>query len=371
MENEKKQVQVKEFISKIDNKDFGLYFFTLDTKGNPTAGIANIYEHVKVLNDLGYKAHILHEKDDYHGVEEWLGEEYAKLPHVSIEQQNLKLVTIDYIIVPEIFANVMEQVKDFPCKKIVFSQSYSYILEFLPIGNRWDLNFGFTDVITTSERQSEYIKDLFPSIDTHIIPPSIPEYFKTTDKIKKPIVSIVTRDQKTALRLVKSFYLQHPMYKWITFRELRGLPRKTFAEQLGESCLAIWVDDESSFGTFPIEAMECDTPVIGKIPAMIPEWMEDDSSDEQQISLKDNGVWTNNELSIPNLVSEFMRVWLEDNVPNTLMEGVKKSKGQYTEDKQVENIKRVYGNLIANRRSEFEALIDITKEKEKENKDEK
>jgi hypothetical protein len=104
---------------------------------------------------------------------------------------------------------------------------------------------------------------------------------------------------------------------------------------------------------------------------MIPEWMEDDSSDEQQISLKDNGVWTNNELSIPNLVSEFMRVWLEDNVPNTLMEGVKKSKGQYTEDKQVENIKRVYGNLIANRRSEFEALIDITKEKEKENKDEK
>jgi hypothetical protein len=27
-------------------------YFTLDTKGNPTAGIANIYEHVKLLNEL-------------------------------------------------------------------------------------------------------------------------------------------------------------------------------------------------------------------------------------------------------------------------------------------------------------------------------
>ena len=39
-----------------------MYFFTLDTKGNPTAGIANIYEHVKMLNELGYNACILHEK---------------------------------------------------------------------------------------------------------------------------------------------------------------------------------------------------------------------------------------------------------------------------------------------------------------------
>ena len=39
---------------------FGIYFFTIDTKGNPTAGVANIYEHVKVLRELGYDAKILH-----------------------------------------------------------------------------------------------------------------------------------------------------------------------------------------------------------------------------------------------------------------------------------------------------------------------
>jgi hypothetical protein len=39
--------QGKKTVEKLENKDFTLYFFTLDTKGNPTAGIANIYEHVK------------------------------------------------------------------------------------------------------------------------------------------------------------------------------------------------------------------------------------------------------------------------------------------------------------------------------------
>jgi hypothetical protein len=75
--------QLEEIVSKLDNKDFGLYFFTLDTKGNPTAGVANIYEHVKTLNELGYKAYILHEGTDYRlygdengsGISDWLGKE--------------------------------------------------------------------------------------------------------------------------------------------------------------------------------------------------------------------------------------------------------------------------------------------------------
>ena len=82
MSEQVEKVKVDEIISKLDNKDFGLYFFTLDTMGNPTAGIANIYEHAKVLNELGYNAYILHEKNDYRlygnadgmGIADWLGE---------------------------------------------------------------------------------------------------------------------------------------------------------------------------------------------------------------------------------------------------------------------------------------------------------
>ena len=115
----KEEQDLREVIAKLDNKEFGLYFFTVDSHGNALAAIANIYEHVKVLNELGYKATILHEKDEYHGVADWLGQEYADLPHMSIASQQLNVGGQDFIIIPEVFSKVMEQVKNLPAKKII------------------------------------------------------------------------------------------------------------------------------------------------------------------------------------------------------------------------------------------------------------
>ena len=52
-------------LTKMEEKNFSIYFFVIDTNGSPTGSVANIYEHVKMLNELGYKACILHEKNDY------------------------------------------------------------------------------------------------------------------------------------------------------------------------------------------------------------------------------------------------------------------------------------------------------------------
>jgi hypothetical protein len=363
MEDKEKQIkQVTDAIARLDNKDFGLYFFVLDTQGNPTAGIANIYEHVKVLNGLGYKATILHEKNEYFGVQDWLGEEYAKLPHVSIESQELNITGTDFIIVPEIFCGVMDQVKAFPCKKIVFSQSYSYALDLLPIGKRWG-DYGFFDVITTSEKQATYLSHLFPNLKTNVIPVGIPSYFKPTKLMKEPIITIVSREQSDALKIVKSFYLQYPTYKWVTFKELRGLPRKNFAEELGKSCLSVWVDDVAGYGTFPLESIECNTPVIGKIPTLVPEWMEEPSENEGEITITNNGVWTNNFLNIPELIATYMKVWLEDSVPEDLFSGMEKTKGNHSEKRQQTKIEEVYGSIIANRKAEFEGMLKSQEEK--------
>ena len=353
--------QVSEAIKNLTDKNFNIYFFTLDTKGNPTAGIANIYEHVKMLSELGYKAHILHEKNDYklradengQGIAEWLGEEYANLSHISIESQTLAIGPSDFIIIPEIFSNIMDQVKVFPCKKIVFSQSYDYLLELLPIGKRWNVDYGFNDIITTSKKQAEYLQTLFPSTNTFVVPVGIPEYFKKGDKPKTPIVTILTRNQGDAAKIAKSFYLQYPLYKWITFKELRGIPREQFATELANSCLAVWVDDQAGFGTFPLEAIQCETPVIGKMPNMIPEWME--TTDEAgNLVIKNNGVWTNTILNIPELIATYLKVWFEDAVPNELIEGIKDSQNIYTMEKQKTAIEAVYADLVGNRIKELD-----------------
>jgi hypothetical protein len=348
--------QITQVLSNLNDKNFTLYFFTLDTKGNPTAGIANIYEHVKILNNLGYKAVILHEKNDYrvrgneegHGISDWLGEDYASLPHVSIEAQTLNISPADFIVIPEIFSNIMDQVKVFPCKKVVLSQSYDYLLELLPIGKRWTTDYGFNDVITTSRRQADYLTTLFPTIKTHVVPVSIPSYFKESEKPKQPIVALHTRNQSDASKIAKSFYLQYPIYKWITFKELRGSSREQFASDLKNACLSVWIDDTAGFGTFPLESIESNVPVIGKIPNMIPEWMEE--VDENGVaSIKNNGIWTNTTINIPEIIATYLKLWLEDSVPSELLEGIKDSQGDYTEENQVEAAQVTYATLVENR----------------------
>ena len=307
---------LKTALSKIKSKDFGIYFYTIDTKGNPVASVANIYEHVKVLNELGYRAYVLHQQNDYKlyedengmGIANWLGEEYANLPHASIEAQQLQVGPSDFLIIPEAFGGLIKETQNFPCKRIVLLQAYEYMLEDLGLGESWQ-QFGVNDVITTTNTQKEYVESVFRGTNTHVLPVGIPEYFTKNDKPKKPIVAISSRDKREILKLVKVFYQKYPHYKFITFRDMSGMSRETFATELKDSFLGVWVDDLAGFGTFPIECMKTNTPVVGKIPRMVPEWMgyTDENGNTQ---LNENGVWTSNLNALPDIVATMVGLYL-------------------------------------------------------------
>jgi len=350
---------LKEILNKVENKTSKLYFFTMDTKGNPTAGIANIYEHVKVLNENGFNATILHEKSDYTTVESWLGKDYSSLPHVCIENQ-VSINPEDFLVIPEIFSNIMHDLRKYSCKKIVFSQNYHYILELLAPGAKWS-DYGFDEVITTSSQQADYINTLFTSVNTNVIPVAIPNYFKPSDKPRKPIIGILTRDQGDALKIAKSFYLKYPIFKWVSFKEFRGLSRENFAEELKECCVAVWVDDVAGFGTFPLEAIECNVPVIAKVPNMVQEWMGkkvlNKDTEQESWSLNNNFLWTRDYLDIPTLISQFMNLWLTDDLPQNLLDNIENSKGQYSPEKQKEELLKVYGTIFNKRENELKEII--------------
>jgi len=339
---------IKESVSKLEKKDFKIFFFVMDTKGNAIASIANIYEHVKILRDLGYDAQILHEKNDYTPMGTALGDVYAELPHVSIEAQQLKVNTHDFIVIPEIFANVMEQTAKLPSKRIVFVQSYDYIFEMLMPAKNW-LDYGIKTVITTTEKQKSYVENLMTNkLKVEVIPVSIPDYFKPSDKPKKPIIAVSTRDQRDLVKLYKSFYLKYPHLKWVSFRDMKGLPREAFAKSLAESCLAIWIDKPSSFGTFPVEAMKCDVPVLGLVPDMLPEWIADK-----------NGLWTQDPLAIVDLAANYFQAWLEDGEPQELYDEMSKVKEQYTVEQQKNKINEVYSRIIQERIEELKSTLPL------------
>ena len=149
--------KVERSIQNLRDKKARIYFFVQDTKGNAKASIRYIYQIAKTLHENNFNPILLHEKNDYTGVSKWLDESYMTIPHKSLEDQNLSVSPEDFLIIPEIFGFVMNQVKNLPCAKIVLTQQYFNMLETLQPGESWNL-FGFFKCITTSNTQKEYIE---------------------------------------------------------------------------------------------------------------------------------------------------------------------------------------------------------------------
>lgn len=309
---------IEKSIASLKGKENKIYFFIQDTKGNPKGSVAYMYELCKILNDRGYNTVILHD-DEYKGVGEWMGEEYKNLPHVNMKS-NLPLSAHDFIIVPEILGFVFDQLANIPCVKIVLCQAYDYIFETLSPGSSWT-DFGFDKCIVVTDTIKEYIHSFFPSVKLNTVNPFLIDSFKKYDKPQKPIVSIHTREQRDTLKIIKSFYAKYPQFRWISFKDLRSLPREDFAGALKESCLSVWVDDIASFGTFPLESMSCGVPVLGKVPNMIPEWMTED-----------NGLWEHDFNKIIDRISNYIKVWLEDGIPDSLYNHMSDTVKKYSKE---------------------------------------
>jgi hypothetical protein len=270
------------------------------------------------LKNAGYNAIILHEKPEYFGVSSWLGEEYmTKLEHRSIEGTSLEISPEDLIIIPEIYGFVMEQITKLPCGKIVLSQAFDHMFETLQPGQSWP-QLGFFKCITTSNKQKELIESTMRSVSVDVIEPFISEEFQKSEFPAKTIVNIHTREHRDTTNLIKAFYIKFPQYRWITFRDLRGLSESEFAQAMKESFVSIWVDQSSSYGTFPLESIKMGIPVIGLVPDIVPSWMSED-----------NGLWLNNKTLIVDVLSDFIQNWLEDNLNPQLFEQM---------DKTIENI---------------------------------
>ena len=311
--NQEQITKLELSIENMKNKKSRIYLIAQDTKGNAKASIAYIYRLALSLLNAGYNPIILHETPDYTGVSEWLGEEYMVIPHKSIEGQNLEVSPEDLIVIPELYGFVMSQVNNLPCGKIVLCQSYDHMLETLQPGQSWS-DLGFLKCITTSNKQKEQIESVMRNVSFDILTPYISNSFKPQTLPAKPIITVHSRDQRDTVNLIKTFYIKFPQYRWVTFRDMRSLTEKEFSAGLEESCLSVWIDETSAYGTYPLESMKCGIPVLGLVPNLIPEWMSEE-----------NGLWINNKIQLVDFIADYLQNWLEDNVNENLFVEMKKT----------------------------------------------
>ena len=346
--NTEQAKKVERSIERMKNKESRLYFLVQDTKGNAKASVRYIYQMAMTLKQNGYNPIILHETKEYFGVNTWLGDDYMnELPHKPIDGGNLEISPDDILFIPEIFGYVMEQVKNLPCGKVVISQAYDHILETLQPGQNW-AQLGILKCITTSEKQKEFLSTVMRKTTFEVINPVISEVFEKPVLPPKTIVGIHTRDQRDTANIIKQFYLQYPQYRWITFRDLRGLSESEFSNAMKDTFVSVWVDQTSSFGTFPLESMKMGIPVIGLVPNIQPDWLNED-----------NGLWLINKTSIVGVIADYIQNWLEDNINPELYDFMEKTSSEYSSKENFDtNVLSTIGGMIETRMRTFEEQLN-------------
>ena len=348
-------------INKIENKESNIYFFVLDTKGNPSGSLEYIYKLALILKENDYNVTMLYQKDEneeFVGVEEWLGVKYSELPHEDIASEEVSVAPSDILFIPEIFSNIMIQTKKLPCKRIIITQNYDYILEQMPMSAQWG-DLGIMETITNTDINASLVKEIFPYVKTTTIDPYIDDMYGSTDEPKKLIINIIAKDQSDINKIIKPFYWKYPMYKWVSFRDLRGFPKEMYSRLLRESALTIWVDEDTSFGYGALEAMKSGSIVMAKTTELAQKWMEQGDG----VNLKNCCVWFDTFHESHRMIASVVRAWITDNIPSEIEESVKESLSLYSYENTKNKLLKYIDGVFDNRKNEMQTLITTIKNK--------
>ena len=105
--------------------------------------------------------------------------------------------------------------------------------------------------------------------------------------------------------------------------------------------------------------MKSGTPVVGLVPDLTPNWLTEN-----------NGIWTNNKLTLVDTAASVMKNWLEDSVPQELYEEMEKTSSTFTESKEAEEVAAFYNELFEERVSELVLALQNQEQNELEQKSE-
>lgn len=339
-QEEKNLKLIEKEVEKIRNKKNRIYFFVMDSKGAPLGSLAYIYETAYQLKEMGYNVHMLHAEKDFVGVEGWLGEKYSSLPHEKVDKgSDIPVSPSDILFIPELFANVMTYTKSLPCKRVVILQNLSYLTDFIQPGISWE-DLKIRDCVATTEKLAERAKEYFPSLQTYIVRPSIPDYFKNNKEPRQLIINVVAKDKKDTDAIIKPFYWKHPEYKWVALRDIKNIPRENFANILKEGVATIWCDNDTCFGYSALEAMAEGNIIIGKIPESEPEWMFKDGK------LLDNGLWYYNTKDAPDVIASFIEAYITNTIPQKMYDEMEETVKPYSTELQKKDIQKCYVDEI-------------------------
>ena len=365
--------KIESEIEKLVKHQNTIFFFTIDSKGNSVGSIEYEYRMAYSLKEMGYDVCMLYQEDEFVGVGDWMGKKYAELRHENVGKGEINVEPSDLLIIPEVFTNVMNSTKKLPCKRLVLIQNLNYAIEYTPLGIQYG-DYGITECITTSIKESEAIRSLFPYMKCRIIPPYADEaVFYKEDSQKKMVINIVSKNQTDINKVIKPFYWKYPIYKWVSFKDLRNLSQDDFAKELRTNAVTICIDNETNFGISFLQAMASGSLVIGKMPETMPEWSIESSGEtskdgEIQEQITNGCIWFDEYKDASKIIANIVRAWTTDNIPTEIYEKADKIASAYSKITSEKILKENIDAIFEKRKEDFNKLKEqIENKQEKDN----
>ena len=349
---------IEKEISKIDKKGNRIYFFVIDSKGVPSGSLEYIYNLALMLKEEGYDVSMLHTEEEFVGVGAWLDEQYANLPHYNVNSGEVGTSPSDVLFIPEIYAQVMNQTRQLPCKRVAILQNYNYMVEQMPYAAQWG-DFGIMEGITNSNYQASELNESFPYVKLKKVTPFISKIFGNTNEPKKMVVNVIAKDQSDIKKIVKPFYWKYPMFNWVSFKELRNLSKEDFAKALREGAITIIVDEDASVCYSALESIKSGSITMCKVPETVWDWADDGNG-----NLPNCCVWFNDFDTLHKQLASVVRSWITDKIPSVLEEEGKKLTEQFSYDKTKGEFITYVNEVLGKRKKEMEELIIQIKAKE-------
>lgn len=359
---------LEEEIKKIEEKASKFLFFVVDTKGMPTGVLSYEYDLALQLHNLGYKVEMVHNEKEFVGVREWLGDEYADLPHLNIEKDSVLVEPSDVLFIPEMCAGVMAQTKTLPCKRVALLHSLSYLVDAVTMGASWS-DLRINECVAASQNLATKVQDFFPGVKTHVIRPAVQDYFfEKSEKPQQLIINLILKDNSTLNQVLKPFYWKYPLYAWAAFRPInKNISRKDFAKALKESFATIWVDDPTDIGYSALEAMASGNLVIGKIPENAPDWLIGEDG-----TPNNGGLWFYGNYDSQDLIATAFQSFISNTIPENVYEEARATAEKYTVAQQAIDInEHIVKGILEERKGELRIAIGVQRKNEENNTEEK
>jgi hypothetical protein len=200
---------------------------------------------------------------------------------------------------------------------------------------------------------------VFPYVKLTKVTPYLSKIFGSTIEPKKMVINVIAKDQSDIKKVVKAFYWKYPHLRWVSFKDLRNMPKKEFAQALRECAITIVVDEDASFMYSALEAMKSGSITMVKVPRTEVEWA---SGDE----LPNCCVWFDNYDMLHKQIASVVRSWITDKVPPVLAEEAKKITSEYTEERTKKEFIEYLTSVLDRRKKEMEELLIQVKKQENE-----